>query len=94
MLVNGEAYSYARMRAPGLEPGRVASHSWLANGQFSGEVVPMPGTRTMLGLRVSGSTELGLIEFLLLKTILRSTNGVPKFVEAASSCKARRCGHD
>lgn len=48
------------MRAPEPKPGRVASHSLLANGQFSGEIVPMPGTRTMLGLRVSGSTELSL----------------------------------
>lgn len=55
---NGEVYSYARIRAPAPEPGRVASHSGLANGQFSGEGVPVPGTRTILDLMVSGSIKL------------------------------------
>jgi hypothetical protein len=55
---NGEVYPYARIRA--LEPGsgRVASQFRSANDQFSGEMIPVPGTRTTLSLSVSGRTEL------------------------------------
>jgi hypothetical protein len=66
---NGEVYSYARMRAPVPESVRVASHSWLANGQFSGEAVPVPGTRTMLDLWVSGSTESSLADDFSYSTL-------------------------
>lgn len=58
MSGNGEAYPYARTRA--LEPGsgRVASQLRSASGQSSGKVVPVPGTRMMLSLNISGRTGL------------------------------------
>lgn len=61
MSGNGEGYPYARIRA--LEPGsgRVASQFGSANDQVSGEIVPVPGTRTTLSLSVSGRTELRLL---------------------------------
>jgi hypothetical protein len=92
---NGEVYSYARIRAPAPEPGSLVSHSWLANGQFFGEGVPMPGTRTMLDLwgkrkyRIEPGGWL-----LLLYTILTSINCVPQYLKVACSREARLCGHD
>lgn len=92
MPANGEVYSYARMRAPVPEPGRVASHSWLANGQFSGEAVPVPGTRTMLDLWVSVNEPGGWLH--LLYTILTSIKWISQYLKVACGREARLCGHD
>jgi hypothetical protein len=92
--VNGEAYPYMRIRTPRPEPGRVASQFWSANGQFSGEVVPVPGTRMMLDLNISGRTELRPgCRLILLDAILRGVNWIPQYLKVAGGREVRRRSH-
>lgn len=91
---NGEAYPYARTRA--LEPGsgRVASQFRSASDQFSGEMVPVPGTRTTLSLDISDETELRpLLGSISLNALLRGVDWIAQDLEVAGGHRIRCCCH-
>lgn len=76
------------MRAPEPDPGRVASQFRSANDQCSGEMVPIPGTRTMLSLSVSGRTELKLVwGSISLDVLLRGVDRISQDLKAAGGRK-------
>jgi hypothetical protein len=86
----GEAYPYVSTRAPEPDSGSVASQLRSANGQCSGELVPMPGTSTMLSLNVSGRTELQLVRgSISLDCLLRGVGRIPQDLKVAGGRKAR-----
>jgi hypothetical protein len=91
---NGEVYPYVRTRALEAGSGRVASQFRSANDQFSGEMVPVPGTRTTLNLSVSGRTELRLLqESISLNALLGSVDRIPQDLEMAGGRNFRCCCH-